>query len=449
MELAVVGTGHVGAVTCAALSALGHRVVGTDVDAAKLDQLQRGVPPFHEPGFGELLRDEMRSGRLRFDPSFAAALGQAEVVFICVGTPPRIDGSANLVAVESSARLVARHAPKSAVIVEKSTVIVGTAGRLRPVLDRARPDHRFEIVSNPEFLREGTAVRDAMSPDRILVGSDSDRGFEVMRQVYAPLVQGGVQLIETDVQTAELAKHASNAFLALKISFVNAMARVCELAGADVKGVADVMAADPRIGGAFLSAGIGYGGSCFPKDLAAFAQLTKSLHYELPLLGEIARLNDEALEAGLARIEEALWNVEGKVIALLGLAYKPGTDDVRFSPALRLAERLGALGAVVRGFDPQAGANAKATRPELEIAEDPYEAARGADCVVVCTAWDEVLGVDLERLHSVMNEPVLVDGRNAFDPSRVAAAGFSYYPVGRPAVVPAGADALARSDEPP
>ncbi len=434
MRLAVIGTGHVGLVTAAALASAGHEVVGTDADQEKITRLREGSVPFHEPGLEELVAGEVGARRLAFTFDAAEAIRGAEVVFICVGTPPRASGEASLLAVERAARQVARHAVSRVVVAEKSTVPTGTAERLRETLRRERPDLDLEVVCNPEFLREGTAVRDAVHPDRVLVGAESEWAFEAMRQLYAPVVAGGCRLIETDIRTAEMAKYATNTFLALKISFVNALARLCERSGADVVAVAEVMGADPRIGDAFLGAGIGYGGSCFPKDLVAFERLAVGLGYEFPLLREIARINDEALEAMVDKVRQALWVLEDKRVGLLGLSFKAGTDDVRFSPALALARRLLEEGARVVGFDPVASANAKADVPELEIAADPYDAAAEADCLVLCTAWEEFRRLDLARLKTVMVHPVMVDGRNAFDPDEMRAAGWAYYPTGRPPV---------------
>lgn len=438
MDTAVVGTGHVGLVTAATLAALGHSVTATDLDRRKLDALARGSSPFYEPGLTELIRRHVGDGRLRPVPELAQAVRAARVVFVCVGTPPRADGAANLAAVERVARDLARHVQPRAVVVEKSTVPAGTAERVRQVMTRERAGRGVDVVSNPEFLREGSAVADALRPSRILVGADSPSAFEAMRQVYAPLIEQGVPYIETDVQTAEVAKHACNAFLALKVSFANALARVCERAGGDVKMVADVMGSDPRIGRAFLDAGLGYGGYCFPKDLKAFERLCAALGYRFGLLEEVARLNDEALEAVVAKVLDAVWNVEGKRVALLGLSYKPGTDDVRFSPAVELARRLLALGADVVGHDPVANAAASAELPDLTVTDDPYEAVREARCLVVCTAWEGFRGLEFARVRALMAEPTVVDARNLFDPETMRRAGFAYHPTGRPAVLPVG-----------
>jgi UDPglucose 6-dehydrogenase len=435
VQIAVVGTGHVGLLTCVSLAALGHHVVGTDADAGKISMLRRGVPPFFERGLEDLLREQLASGRLEFVFDVASAVPGAEVAFICVGTPARLNGEASLVAVETAGRDIARHATRPLVVVEKSTVPAGTADRLAVALTRERPDLTIEVSSNPEFLREGSAVQDALRPDRILIGAMTEAALFAMRRVYAPLVERGIPVIETDIRTAELAKHACNAFLALKISYANALARLCERADADVQAVADVMGTDPRIGRAFLDAGLGWGGYCFPKDLAAFERLADRLGYEFPLLNEVARINDEAVATAAARVEEAVWNLEGKRVALLGLAFKPGTDDVRFSPALELARTLIERGAHVVGYDPRARSNAMTDLPDLETAVDAYSAAADAHCLVVCTEWEEFRGLDLAQLRAVMAYPVVVDARNMFRTETMSAAGFTYYSTGRPAVV--------------
>lgn len=434
MRVVVIGTGHVGLVTCGTLAALGHEVVGTDADQEKISRLQSGILPFHEPDLDALVEEQAKDGRLGFTDDASEAIPNADVVFICVSTPPRSTGEANLVAVEQAVRLVGHRASGRTVVVEKSTVPAGTAQRIRHVLLQEGNGVRkeLEVVSNPEFLREGSAVRDSLEPDRILVGAERDWAFGVMRELYAPLIANGARLIETDINTAELAKHASNAFLALKISYANALARICERAEADVVAVAEVMGADPRIGPDFLRAGLGYGGSCFPKDLQAFQHLAASLHYDFPLLREIGRINDEAIEATLEKVRAGLWNLEHKRVVLLGLAFKPGTDDVRFSPPLALAARLLDGGATVVGHDPQAMANAKEECPGLLASTDPYEAAEGAHCLVVCTEWPEFRSLDLRRLRDVMAQPFVVDARNLFEPEEILAAGFSYQPTGRP-----------------
>jgi UDPglucose 6-dehydrogenase len=436
MNVGIIGTGHVGLPTAAALAHLGHAVVATDADRERIQTLERGTPPFFEAGLDDLIRRGVDDGRLAFTSEAAEAVAPSEVVFLCVGTPPTATGEANLSAMERAAESVARHATGRVVVVEKSTVPAGTAERVAETLARHRPGGEFLVASNPEFLREGSAVEDSLSPPRILVGSDSPEALDALRRLYAPLIDGGARWIETDLRTAELAKHASNAFLAMKVSFANALARISEAAGADVVAVTEVMGADPRIGGAHLSAGLGYGGYCFPKDLQAFERLAHRLGYDFPLLRDVARINDQAVEATFDKVRDALWNLDGKRVALLGLAFKPGTDDVRFAPALALARRLLDAGASVVGYDPQAGSPAKAELPELEVAGDLTAALDGSHCAVVCTEWDEVRRLDPARMREAMAFPIVVDGRNVFDPGVMARAGFTYLPTGRPPVRP-------------
>lgn len=434
LRVAVIGAGHVGLVTAATLASIGHRVQALDSDPEKIASLERGTPWFHEPGLSDLVRQGMDKGTLAFTTDRSAALDDAQVVFVCVGTPARTTGDANLLAVEAATVDIAHHASGPLVIVEKSTVPAGTATRIRQTVARERPElaPSIEVVSNPEFLREGSAVIDSLEPERILIGAEGPRGIEMMRKLYRPLTDKGFGLIETDIVTAELAKHACNAFLAMKISYVNALARICEKAGADVVSISQIMGSDARIGASFLDAGLGFGGFCFPKDLIAFERLAAGLGYDFGLLREVTRINEEAVTAVVEKIREALWNLEGKRIALLGLAFKPNTDDVRFSPALKLAATLIHEGASVVGYDPEASHTAKEEVEDLEIAPDPYEAATGAQCIVLCTEWAEFTELDLRALREATAYPVFVDGRNLFEATKMHEAGFAYIPTGKP-----------------
>jgi len=433
MRIGVIGVGHVGLVTAAALAELGHSVVAMDLDRVKIELLQSGKSPFYEPGLDDLIARQTGTGRLDFLSVPADAVSDADVVFICVGRPTTATGDASLTAVEAVGREVARYATPGVVVVEKSTVPPGTADRLRLTIARERPGLAFSVVANPEFLREGRAVRDTLQPDRVVVGSDDRRGFEAMRELYRALTQGGIPLIETDVRTAELAKLASNAFLATKISFANALARVAELTGADVVRMTEVMGADPRIGSAFLGAGLGFGGYCLPKDTQTLERIAERAGYDFGLIREVGRVNEEAVTAVAAKVEEAVWNLEGKRIAFLGLAFKVGTDDVRCAPALTLARRFTEEGAVVVGHDPMAAAEARAAFPDLQVADDPYEAVTNAHCIVICTEWPEYRELDLDRVRRLVAYPIVVDGRNVLDPDRAQLAGLTYLPVGRPA----------------
>lgn len=433
MKLAVIGTGHVGLITGVALASLGHDVVGMDVSEDKIAMLSRGDTPFHEPDLPHLLGQGLASGHLSFTTSVAEAVDGAQAVFICVGRPPVGQGDRSLTAVEDAAREVARSASDGVVLVVKSTVPPGTTGRIAKVVAQERPELSCSAVSSPEFLREGHAVQDTLDPDRLVVGADDVHGAQVMNEVYAPLLDRGVMVFRTDPRTAELSKLASNAFLATKVSFANALARVAELADADVDGVTAIMGADPRIGPAFLGAGLGYGGYCLPKDVVTLEKVADRLGYDFGILRETARINGEAVDAVVRKVEEAVWNLEGKTIALLGLAFKQGTDDVRAAPALALAHRLLDEGATVTGFDPMAGEAAGRDLPVLQVAPDAYAAAEGAHCVVVCTEWPEFLDLDPERLKAVMAQPAIVDGRNLLDTSAFSTAGFHVWPTGRAA----------------
>ena len=432
MRIAVVGIGHVGLVSAAAFASVGHDVIGLDVDGDKVVSLNTGKAPFHEPGLDDLLSSGLASGRLSFTTDPAIAVPRARVVIVCVGRPPVGLGDRSLTAVEDTIRAVARHADQDVVVVMKSTVPPGTCARAAQVLAQERPESAFSVASSPEFLREGHAVEDTLRPDRVVVGADDEVARSILRELYAPIVGDGVQLIETDPRTAELAKLSSNAFLATKISFANALARVAERAGADIAGVTRIMGADPRIGPAFLGAGLGFGGYCLPKDVATLERVADRLGYDFAILREVGRINDEALVSITRLIEEGVWNLEGKKVALLGLAFKADTDDIRSAPALALARRLADEGAVVMGYDPMAADHARREMPELTLASDPYAAAEGASCVVICTEWPEFRDLDLSRLKSVMATPVLVDGRGVLRGDAVEAAGFIFRAPGRP-----------------
>jgi UDPglucose 6-dehydrogenase len=418
------------------MAAIGHDVVGVDSDPEKISLLQQRRSPFYEPGLQELLEQELDSGRLWFTSDVGEAAPEAEAIFICVGTPPLVTGEASLIAVEKAAVGAAMAVTGRAVFIEKSTVPAGTSVRLKSALERVRRDLRgqLEVVSNPEFLREGKAVEDSLNPERILVGAESEWAFEVLRRVYEPITSKGVPLIETNIQTAELAKHACNAFLALKISYANALAEICDRSGADVVAVAEVMGTDSRIGRAFLNAGIGYGGYCFPKDLSAFERLSMTMGYDFPLLREVEAINERVTDSAIRKVKEILWNLEGKRIAVLGLSFKPDTDDVRFSPALAVVRALLMEGATVTAWDPVAGVEAKNEIPDLEVTSDLYGCLQDADCAVVCTEWDDVRTMDLQKAKEVMAFPAIVDGRNVFEPAVIKEIGFTYRAIGRPPI---------------
>jgi UDPglucose 6-dehydrogenase len=432
MKVTVTGLGHVGLIQAVAMATLGHQVLGIDNDLERVEKLQGGVPPFHEPGLHAEMTRQVNADRLRFTSDPGTAYETADVIFLCVGTPPRDDGSANLIALENAARDIRECAKRHAVVVEKSTVPPGTHERLKIALNYGRTD--LVVASNPEFLREGTALKDTMNPDRIVVGSDSGHAHRVLRDAYSPLIETGTRYIETDVATAELSKHASNSFLSTKISFINAIALLCERTGADVTKVAEIMGADPRIGPAFLNAGLGYGGFCFPKDVAALASTFEKndIKYGSLLLDDVQKINDEMIYHVIAKVEDDLWHLEGKRIALLGLAFKPGTDDTRFSPAVELVNRLEHAGADVVAWDPQV---TEVDGSSSGIVDHLLIALDGADIVVVATEHPEIrTGLMWNEAARRMKGRTVIDARNLFtdqDESIARMYGFTIVGVGR------------------
>lgn len=453
LRIAVVGSGYVGLVAAACFAELGHEVISVDNDAEKIAMLQRGEVPIHEEFLPELLARH-RGQKLTFSSDLPEAVRQSQGIFIAVGTPSTEMGEADLSYVEQVSREVARAMNGFKVIVEKSTVPVTTSHWIRRVmlLDGADPDE-FDVASNPEFLREGTAVEDFLYPDRIVVGADSERCATLLRRIYEPLTSGEYytrkdiipnvsnakvppSIIVTSAKSAELIKHASNAFLATKISFINAVANICEAVGADIKEVCEGIGTDARIGRRFLNPGIGYGGSCFPKDLKAFSSVARETGYEFRLLQEVMAINAEQRSRFLRKVRSALWTLKGKKLAVLGLAFKGGTDDIRESPAIEIVKALRKEGCEVRAFDPAAMERAAEVLGDKHITyfRSPYDAADGADALLILTDWPEFARLDLPRLKSVLTYPIVIDGRNLYDPATMAAAGFIYSSVGRPDV---------------
>jgi UDPglucose 6-dehydrogenase len=430
MKIAIVGSGYVGLVTGACLASLGNRVTCVDIDEKKIASLKKGKMPIYEPGLEELVKQGVKEKSLSFTSDLKGAARQAEIIFIAVGTPPKPDGDADLSFVEKVAHDIAKGITSYKLIVEKSTVPVQTGERVRETIAHHAPKGAaFDVASNPEFLREGSAVHDFMNPDRIVLGVDSKKAGDLLKDLYKPLK---CPIVVTDIKSAEIIKHASNSFLALKISFINAVANVCEAAKADVEQVASGMGLDRRIGKEFLYAGIGFGGSCFPKDLAAFIRISEKLGYPFDLLKTVQKINEDQKALFLKKIEHAIWNVGSKTIGVLGLAFKPNTDDMRHAPSVDIIGALQARGAKIRAYDPHAMPKAKALLKKVTFCADSYAVCRGSDCLIVLTEWNEFKELDLKKIKKLLNEPVIIDGRNLYEPGKMKTLGFRYYSVGRP-----------------
>src|SRR6267143_3536599 len=435
MNICVAGTGYVGLVTGAVFADLGNDVICVDKDDAKIAALSAGRMPIYEPGLEEMVARNAADRRLAFTPDLGAAVPRSEIVFIAVGTPSKRDGETDLGAVEAVAKGIGQAMERYTVIVNKSTVPVGTGEFVRDVITRHQSTTvPFDVISNPEFLREGSAIEDALRPDRIVIGASTQQVALPLLELYAPL---GRPMIITDVPSAEMIKYASNAFLATKISFINAVANICELAGADVTQVMKGMGLDARINPAFLQAGLGYGGSCFPKDTDSLAHTASTLGADFALLRAVGETNHERTHHFVRAIEKALAPLDGKTLAVLGLAFKPNTDDMRDAKSIEVIGRLVELGATVRAYDPVAIENARMLLPPgVTYSESPYAAAADADGVVLVTEWNEFKLLNLERLRAVMRRPVVFDGRNLWEPERMRRLGFEYHSIGRKPVLP-------------
>ena len=428
-NITVIGVGYVGLITGVCFADLGNRVVCVDINKDKIETLKQGTMPIYEPGLEELVARNVRAGRLSFTTSYAKGLQDAEFAFIAVGTPEGVDGEADLQYVRMAARSIAELMDHPLIIINKSTVPVGTGDWVSDIVREHRNDDvDFAVVSNPEFLREGAAISDFMTPDRIVLGSLDLDAAEKVAQLYLPL---RATIMITDLRTAEMIKYASNAFLATRISFINEIANICEALGADVKEVATGMGYDQRIGHAFLDAGVGYGGSCFPKDVKALAYMAETKGRHPQLLNAVMEINHYQRQAVAGKLEEALGNLRGKTIGLLGLAFKPNTDDMREAPSTHVAGILQSAGARVRAYDPVAMKVAARMLPDVELADDAYELAEGCDALIVITEWNEFKNLDLARIRDLMKQPVLVDGRNIYDPATMKELGFHYRGVGR------------------
>jgi len=429
-NICVIGTGYVGLVTGTCFADLGNQVICLDIDENRIEKLKQGIMPIYEPGLEQLVAQNVRAGRLSFTTSYAEALKNAEFAFIAVGTPSGVDGEADLQYVRAVAEAIADYVDHPIIVVNKSTVPVGTGDWVADIIRKRRAGRplQFSVVSNPEFLREGSAIHDFMNPDRVVLGSLDREAASKVAQLYLTL---RCPILITDLRTAEMIKYASNAFLATRISFINEIATICEELGADVRQVAIGMGLDKRIGPAFLDAGLGWGGSCFPKDVKALAHMAV-LHGSNPqLLQAVMEINRNMRRRVVMRLRRALGTLNEKVIGVLGLSFKPNTDDIREAPALELIHLMENEGAIIRAYDPQAMENARPLLPKVTLCSNPYEVAEGADALVLATEWNEFKQLDFERIYNLMRNPLIMDGRNLWDPDKLRAIGFTYFGIGR------------------
>ena len=434
MKIAIIGSGYVGLVTGTCFAELGNDIICVDNDKTKVKSLKEGEIPFYEPGLQELVTRNVKEGRLSFTDKIGEAVEFAEVIFIAVGTPSRPNGEADLSYVDNVAREIAEHMKSYKLVVEKSTVPVETGEKVMQTIKRYNKQNiPFDVASNPEFLREGSAIEDFLKPDRVVVGVQSEKAASILRKLYEPL---NSNIIITDIKSAEIIKHASNSFLATKISFINAVANICEVSGADIQKVSEGMGFDKRIGKQFLYAGIGYGGSCFPKDVDAFVTIAERKGYDFGLLKEVQRINKDQRKRFVKKIEEALWVPKGKTIAVWGLAFKPNTDDLREAPSIDIIGSLLKEGASIKAYDPVAMERMKEIFPDITYCKNPYEAAQDADAIVLVTEWNEFKQIDLKKIKNSVKYPLIVDGRNVYAPEDMEALGFHYISIGRREIKP-------------
>jgi len=432
MDICIIGTGYVGLVTGACLAEFGMNLICVDNDRQKIDLLQQGKVSIHEPGLEDIVIKNMKEGRLRFSPNIEEGVASSLVIFIAVGTPSNDDGSADLRAVEEVAKEIARYMDGYKVVVVKSTVPVGTCRRLKQLIQdhQVRPSP-FDIVSNPEFQREGSAIEDFMRPDRVTIGAESEQAIAIMKDIYSALYLIETPFIITSLETAEMIKYAANAFLATKVTFINEIANLCERVGSDVYHVARAMGLDGRIGKKFLHPGPGYGGSCFPKDTRALSRIAHESGYAFKILDSVIEVNEEQKERMVNKIREKVGDLRGKTIGVLGLSFKPSTNDIRESSSIVIIQRLLTMGAKVKAFDPAAMEETKAVLPELEYGEDAYDVAKGADALVLATEWNQFRRLDLQRIKGLLKSPTFIDLRNVYDPDQMKRLGFDYCGVGR------------------
>lgn len=429
MKISIIGSGYVGLVTGVCLAELGNNVICADSDSSKINGLKKGIIPIYEPGLEELIKNNLKRARISFTTSVKDAVRKSEVIFIAVGTPSLENGEADLTGIENVARTIALNMNGYRLIVEKSTVPVETGEWVKHTITTdVKSKVKFDVASNPEFLREGQAINDFMHPDRIVIGVESKRARDILVKIYKPL---NVPLIITSIKSAELIKHASNAFLATKISFINAISHICDNVGADVQEVARGMGLDKRIGMAFLNAGIGYGGSCFPKDLDAFINISQKLGYNFELLKAVKDINEQQKRFMLKKMKDGLWIIKDKTIGMLGLSFKPDTDDIRNAPSLDIIKALQQEGAKIRVYDPQAMKKTQKVLENVVFCKDPYEVCKGSDCLLIVTEWNEFKELDFLKVKKLLRRPIIFDGRNIYEPEGLTKLGFTYVSVGR------------------
>lgn len=431
MNIAIIGTGYVGLVTGTCFAELGNSVICVDSNEEKISDLKKGIIPIYEPGLEELVKKNCKRKRLFFTTGIKEAVIKSKIIFIAVGTPSKSNGDADLRYIEEVSRSIARYMNNYKVVVEKSTVPVETNTWVKYIMRLNNHKIDFDVASNPEFLKEGSAIDDFMHPDRIVLGVESEKAKKLLVKLYEPL---GAPIVVTNIQSAEIIKHASNSFLATKISFINAVANICEKVGADVEKIAEGMGLDRRIGQSFLKAGIGYGGSCFPKDVRAFIRISEKLGCGFKLLKEVERINEGQRKLLFNKIEQALWILNRKTIGILGIAFKPNTDDIRSAPAINIIKMLQGEGANVKAYDPKAMDHARGILPHVNFCKNPYEVARGSDALVIITEWNEFKKLNLNKIKKLLNHPIIIDGRNMFEPKKMNQMGFKYLNVGRPAL---------------
>ena len=432
MKISCVGCGYVGLVAGTCLADMGNEVTCCDIDKSKINKLKRGVIPIYEPGLKDMFERNIKEKRLHFSNDIKTAIKESDVIFITVGTPPGKDRKADLFAVESVAKQIGRNMNTYKVIVNKSTVPVGTAELVKNIIKKNQTgEYEFDVVSNPEFLREGEAVKDFTNPDRIVIGTDSERAKKIMVSIYRGIARTDKPVFITDIKSAEMIKYASNAMLATRISFMNEIAQLCEKVGADVKSVAKGVGLDNRIGPRFLQAGMGYGGSCFPKDVKALAEVMKRNKVKGKILSAVNWVNENQRSFILSKIKKLLPHLKGKTIAIWGLAFKPKTDDIREAPSIAIIMELQGLGAKIRAFDPEAKINAKKVLKNVVFCNDPYSTAKGCDALVIVTEWNEFRVLDMDKVKRLLKQPNIIDGRNIYEPEEMRSAGFNYIGIGR------------------